>query len=647
MVAILLVVRTILLLEDTITTHAANTTGDLRRMRDAILRNILVLRIRVRSILLPKETTGADDRHRAATTTTTWIPLVVSDAPIRAAVVRGDEGDAPDHDRPPMLPARSRSRSRSTDSSGDGSSRSRGSSRSDGSSGSSVSSRSRSDDEESRHRRRRRRHRSRSSSSGSSMSATDRQQPQQEQEPSSPSQQQQQSSDTLFSKDQRTVFVSQLTQKTTSRDLRRYFHTQLGLPTNEIILLRDRRTGRHKGSAYVELQHMSDVPKACGYSGQAPNFQRFPILIKSSEAEKNYLATATTTTAAPAAAPVAAATVAQPTASVVATPSPAPQPPLPPLQDPVTGRLLQAQKVYVGSLETSCVTAQHVQALFAPFGTLQQVHMPAGKGYAFLQYHDPREAALAIQTMAGQVLAGKPIKTGWATNQVGPAGVDIVQSNEFPPDAAARAQAAFAVLAQLTGAVVVGTTTATTVAPPPTVAPAATSTGVSRVPTVADARATLAAAAASASSSTAGVTMLAPSPAVVAATQPAAAAVVDDPTKIGNADHPTPNILVRNMFDKDQETEPGWETDIQQEFREECSKYGAIERVVVVSREPGGQIYARFAAVREAASCAAVLAGRWFDKRQLRVAFVGDEAVERVRREYEVATATATGAASS
>ena len=423
--------------------------------------------------------------------------------------------------------------------------------------------------------------------------------------------------DNTFSKDQRTVFVNQLTQKTTERDLQKWFQSQ-GLKTNEIILLRDKVTRKHKGLAYVELKHMADVEKACNLSGQKPEFQRFPILIKASEAEKNYVA---------AAAPKPEATALTTTTATAAI-AVAPPPPkyLPPLRDPITGRIIQAQKVYVGNLETSMVTVQHLQALFAPFGTLQQVHMPAGKGYAFLQYHDPKEASLAIQSMSGQLLAGKPIKTGWATAVVGPADRDIVTATEFPPDAAVRTSNAYQVLAHLQQQqqLPIGSTSSI-MSGEGGVAVAA----ISRVPTVADARANLAAQAQQQQQQ--GMPSFAPLMMGLQQQQQQ-----PDPTQIGNADHPTRHILVHNMFDKDEETEPDWPRDIQQEFEEECSKYGAIERVTVVAREPGGQIYATFAEPSQAWQCARVLAGRWFDRRQLRVEFVADEdpTLAQVRQDY-------------
>jgi len=91
---------------------------------------------------------------------------------------------------------------------------------------------------------------------------------------------------------------------------------------------------------------------------------------------------------------------------------------------------------------------------------------------------------------------------------------------------------------------------------------------------------------------------------------------------------PSCNILVHNMFDKDEETDPGWRDDIKEEFVEEASNYGTIAKqdgkpcVIVMHDKPGGMVYSKFETVESAKSCAEALCGRWFDKRQLRVEYV-------------------------
>ena len=442
-----------------------------------------------------------------------------------------------------------------------------------------------------RHHRSSRRSRSRSRSISPSESESESESSQSSVE--SPKESNPDGSSNVYTKDQRTVFVTQLVQRTVEKDIKKYF-AKNNLKVNEVILLRDKRTGRHKGCAYVELRRMEDVSKSVGLSNVAPSFQRFPILIKASEAEKNYVAGSATT-------------------ALTATQMGQKIPPGP-LLDP-NGKLLEAQKVYVGSLDPS-VTQGHLFVLFSQFGQLEKVSLQVdsasglSKGFAFLSFRDPKEANLAIQTMGNQVLAGRPMKTGWAVNQISSIpGAEVVTSDEFPPDASARATNAYKVLGQLTMGVPVSQIghTAPVVANAP-------SNAVSRVPTVAEARASL----------------VASGPIAVAAdpvAQVPALPETDDPAKVGNADSPTNHILVHNMFDKDQETEPGWESDIKEEFEEECSKFGKITKIKVISTEPGGKIFASFDTIQGAQSCASSLAGRWFDKRRLQVEFVQEGAV--------------------
>jgi RNA-binding protein 39 len=314
--------------------------------------------------------------------------------------------------------------------------------------------------------------------------------------------------------------------------------------------------------------------------------------------------------------------------------------------------LIESQKVYVGSLSPS-VSQEHLFALFSPFGQLERVVVQmdlltgASKGFAFLSFRDPKEANLAIQTMAGQILAGRPMKTGWANQVSSIPGVETVTSGEFPADASERTTRAYQVLAQLTtgapvpmvGQVPTPTSTATQAAVQQLVmghsqsaAPAMpAASGIPRVGTVAEARASLAAGNATA---TQGLPPMLGQPQVWAATTTAAAAAAAvvsaataavDATKVGNAESPTKNVLVHNMYNKDEETEPGWEEDIRLEFQEESAKFGKIVKVTVMSKEPGGKIYASFDSIQGAQSCTSSLAGRWFDKRQLRVEFVKDD----------------------
>ena len=65
------------------------------------------------------------------------------------------------------------------------------------------------------------------------------------------------------------------------------------------------------------------------------------------------------------------------------------------------------------------------------------------------------------------------------------------------------------------------------------------------------------------------------------------------------------------MFDKDEETEEGWEEDIRLDFEEESSKHGKIISVKVISKEPDGKIFASFETSEGAKACAENLAGNY------------------------------------
>ena len=66
------------------------------------------------------------------------------------------------------------------------------------------------------------------------------------------------------------------------------FFGQIGSVKN-IIMLRDKLTGLHKGFAYVEMTELESIPNCLLFNNVVPDFQKFPILVKASEAEKNFL----------------------------------------------------------------------------------------------------------------------------------------------------------------------------------------------------------------------------------------------------------------------------------------------------------------------------------------------------------------------
>ena len=397
-----------------------------------------------------------------------------------------------------------------------------------------------------------------------------------------------------LTKDQRTLFVSQLVMKSDDRDIKRYFRKQLDIKVNNVIMLLDKRTGRHKGSAYVEISKLEDVAKALEASGKVPDFQRFPILVKASETSSKH----TTHTG-----------------------------------DESTR--IEAQKVYVGNIDQNFTQSQ-LYAIFSQFGQLDRVMLQLdpvtalSKGYAFFSYTDPKVANLAIQVMSGQIMGGKPLKTGWANQNAAASNLKEVTSIEFPSDCISRIEKTNVVFKQLNGTSLSQTT------------------GMMLVPGLSklllktneqilsqDAMNALITVIAEEAVNIAMGTSLSAAPSTISLppnlwTEEQLEDVENPKFVLGT---PSRNILVRNMFDKDEETEEGWAEDIKLDFEEEGGKYGKIQFVKVISKEVGGKIYASFDSVEGAASCAESLAGRWFDKRQLRIEFIDDNTMSLISRD--------------
>ncbi|KAJ8599220.1 hypothetical protein CTAYLR_006398 [Chrysophaeum taylorii] len=187
-----------------------------------------------------------------------------------------------------------------------------------------------------------------------------------------------------LTKDQRTVFVSQLVMKASERQIRSFFE-KVG-KVKDVIMIRDKYTNRHKGFAYVEMANLESVPMVLMLNGTLPDFQKFPILVKASEAEKNFLA--------------------KQEANAAQQEAEERQMALPPV---ATVR----RKLVLGNLHPD-ITETDLRTVLAPFGDVEDVEL-AVPGEAFVTFTNADDALKASAKIGGIELgADKPITVKFA-----------------------------------------------------------------------------------------------------------------------------------------------------------------------------------------------------------------------------------------
>jgi RNA-binding protein 23/39 len=180
-----------------------------------------------------------------------------------------------------------------------------------------------------------------------------------------------------LTKDQRTIFVGQLTMKVSEAHLEEFF-SQVGIVKN-VIMIRDKHTGKHKGFGYVEMKDLESIPACLLFNNAVPDFQKFPILVKASEAEKNFVAKKES------------------------------------ISSSYTANSLDP-RVYIGNIHTN-IDENALRVLVEPFGpienlTLHRDEMGNSKGYAFVRYRSAESAQMAMTGLSGMELVGRPLKVG-------------------------------------------------------------------------------------------------------------------------------------------------------------------------------------------------------------------------------------------
>lgn len=389
-----------------------------------------------------------------------------------------------------------------------------------------------------------------------------------------------------LTRDHRTVFIGQLTQKVREKDLTRFF-SKIG-KLEHVLLIRDKFTNRSKGFAYVEMSNLEDVPKVLLLNGQIPDFQVFPIMVKASEAEKNFAAKKDSV--------MASATLnASDTGALAAM---------------GTGLLSNAayaaaSRIYCGNLHTN-ITEDDLRIVFQSFGevvsvTINRDEMGRSKGFGFIQFSAPNEANFALSKGNGLELAGNYLKLGGVNenamgggggggqhsggNQYGAAGGWKLDDDDGA-GLSMNSQSRSALMAKLAG-------------------------GKNLFPTLPGA------------GGAAGMQATAPvAPAPGVAHRAAALASVEIEGS------PSFCFVVKNMFDVAQEKargEPDWHIEIKEDVEDECSSYGKLLHSFVDTEKVGGLVYVLFDRVESAEEAAKKLHGRWFNQRQISVRYLSSQ----------------------
>ncbi|VTZ70369.1 splicing factor 1, putative [Plasmodium chabaudi chabaudi] len=182
-------------------------------------------------------------------------------------------------------------------------------------------------------------------------------------------------------RDDLTVLVLNLDLKADERDIYEFFSEVAG-KVRDIQCIKDQRSGKSKGVAYVEFYTQESVIKALAANGYM--LKNRPIKVQSSQAEKNRAAKASK------------------------------HHPIDPNDIPL--------KLYIGGLlgPLSNITEQELKQLFNPFGDILEVEIHRdpytgkSKGFGFIQFHKASEAIEAMTVMNGMEVAGREIKVSYA-----------------------------------------------------------------------------------------------------------------------------------------------------------------------------------------------------------------------------------------
>ncbi|XP_058984244.1 RNA-binding protein 39 [Musca domestica] len=231
-------------------------------------------------------------------------------------------------------------------------------------------------------------------------------------------------------------------------------------------------------------------------------------------------------------------------------------------------------RLYVGSLHFN-ITEDMLRGIFEPFGKIDSIQLimdtetGRSKGYGFITYHNAEDAKKALEQLNGFELAGRPMKVGNVTERLdmntSSLDTDEMDRSGIDLGATGRLQLMFK-LAEGAGLAV-----------PQAAANALLATAPQPVPIN---------------------------------------------TQTQNPPIATQCFLLSNMFDPRTETNPNWDSEIQDDVIEECSKHGGVLHIFVDKVTPTGNVYVKCPSITTAVLAVNALHGRWFAGRVIGATYV-------------------------
>ncbi|KAF5390241.1 hypothetical protein D9757_002975 [Collybiopsis confluens] len=239
-----------------------------------------------------------------------------------------------------------------------------------------------------------------------------------------------------------------------------------------------------------------------------------------------------------------------------------------------------AMQLYVGSLHFN-LSESDIKQVFEPFGPLEFVDLHRdpmtgrSKGYAFIQYKRSEDAKMALEQMEGFELAGRTLRV----NTVHEKGTARYTQADTLDESGGKLQA-FDVSCHLLTFFTSGGNL-------------------------------------NAASRQALMQKLARIDAPLSLPEPSKPNIPQQAMQ-------SRSVLLKNMFDPEEETEKDWDKDLAEDVKGECEqKYGKVE-AIKIEKETQGEIYVKFDSIDSAKKAVQGLNARWFGGRQVSAAFISD-----------------------